>query len=39
MLGHREKVDMWSAGTILYTMLAGYQPFNTEKYVFFWHRG
>lgn len=34
MLDHgayTEKIDMWSAGCILYTMLAGEQPFENEN--------
>ncbi len=26
-----EKVDIWSAGTVLYTMLSGLQPFESEN--------
>ena len=26
-----EKVDMWGAGCVLYTMLAGYMPFLEDK--------
>lgn len=28
---YNEKIDIWSAGAILYTMLAGYQPFDNDK--------
>ena len=30
-LVYDEKVDIWSAGCILYTMLSGFQPFYDEK--------
>ena len=26
-----EKVDIWSAGTVLYTILSGQQPFDNEN--------
>ena len=28
---YNEKVDMWAAGCVLYTMLSGYMPFFEEK--------
>lgn len=28
---HSEKVDIWSAGTVLYTILSGHQPFENEN--------
>lgn len=28
---YNEKVDMWGAGCVLYTMLSGYMPFLEEK--------
>jgi serine/threonine protein kinase len=28
---YSESVDLWSAGTVLYTMLSGFVPFEGEK--------
>jgi calcium/calmodulin-dependent protein kinase I len=28
---YNEKVDMWSAGCVLFTMLSGFQPFLEDK--------
>jgi protein-serine/threonine kinase len=30
---YNEKVDIWGAGCVLYTMLVGCQPFYHEKYI------
>lgn len=32
---YNEKIDIWSAGCVLYTMLAGYQPFEAERYLIY----
>ena len=32
---YNEKVDMWGAGCVLYTMLSGYMPFLEDKYYFY----
>lgn len=28
---YNEKIDIWSAGCVLYTMLSGYSPFEAER--------